>query len=73
MNYPNDFKKLAFKKNGKRTKNGSKQMVLATTIDTQDPFTFSANIAFDMPLAGMSMSIVEYSGDQEGDSELIAR
>ena len=48
-------------------------MVMATTIDTQDPFVFSANLAFDMPLAGMSMSIVEYSGDQEGDSELIAR
>ena len=73
MNYPNDFKKFAFKRNGKRAKNGSKQMVMATTINTSDPFTISANIAFDLPLAAMSMSVVEYSGDQEGDSELIAR
>jgi hypothetical protein len=48
-------------------------MVMTTIIDTQDSFVFSSNIVFDMPIAGMSMKLVEYSGDQEGDSELIAR
>ena len=48
-------------------------MVIATTIDVQDSFRFYANIAFDLPIAGLSMSLVEYSGDEEGDSELIAR
>ena len=73
LNYPNDFRQLAFRNNGKRSKNGSKQMVMTTMIDTQDPFIFSSNIAFDMPIAGMSMRLVEYSGDAEGDTELIAR
>lgn len=72
LNYPQDFKQLAFKTNGKKG-SGSKQMAMATTIDVQDSFRFSANIAFGMNIAGLSMRLVEYSGDEEGDSELIAR
>jgi hypothetical protein len=75
VNYPNDFKRVAFRNNGVKKTNGSKQMMFATTIDTPNAFTFRSNVVFDLPWTGFSMSLVEVSGDAQalGDSELIAR
>ena len=73
LNYPKDFKKASVKSNGVKKNNGSKEMVFTTTIDTRSAFSLRADVVFDLPWSGFSMELVEASGSQDGDAEVLAR
>ena len=59
MRYPDDFKQLRQRKNGKN----SIIMVLPTFLDIQDPFDVSASIAFDVHMADFGLELVSVNQD----------
>lgn len=65
LKYPEDFMKLKFKPNGKN----SKQLMLPTLLSIEDPFTFSAEIAFDVHMADFMMQLIQYDELVSEDSE----
>jgi hypothetical protein len=62
--YPQDFKAIKFKQNGKQ----SMALLLPTILDIQDPFSVQAKIAFDVHMADFAIDLVSYETEDEGQN-----
>ena len=62
--YPQDFKAIRFKSNGKQ----SMALMLPTIMDIQDPFSVEAKIAFDVHMADFAIDLVSYETEDEGSN-----
>ena len=63
LKYPQDFKQLKYKRNGKE----SYSMALPTILDIKDPFTIDAAVAFDVNMADFHLELVKYDESDLAD------